>query len=83
MNYGEPSQPKPETELRETIGDSNTWQLHDSQYCTCLGHLVRHDKNRNDPICATPAKVAKASTIVTVTCIDVYNGMLLSLVLSH
>ncbi len=32
---------------------------------TCLG---RHDINRNNPICVTSSKVAKASTIVAVAC---------------
>jgi len=33
-----------------------------SHYCTCLGHLGWGDKNRNDPICVAPPKVAKASS---------------------
>ncbi len=47
--------------VSETVCDNNMWQSHDSQYCTCLGHLVRHGINRNDPICVAPPKVAKAS----------------------
>ncbi len=36
--------------------------------CTCLGHLGRCDRDRNDPISVTLPKVAIASTIVTVLC---------------
>ncbi len=39
-----------------------------SLYCTCLGHLVRYDINRIINICVMSPKVAKASTVVTVTC---------------
>ncbi len=40
----------------------------DSHYCTCFGHLGQPDTNRNYPISVAPPKVAKASTVVTVTC---------------
>ncbi len=36
--------------------------------CTCLGHLGRHDKKRNNLISVVSAKVAKANTRVTVPC---------------
>ncbi len=29
--------------------------------CTCLGYIWQCDKNRNDPICVMPLKVAKAT----------------------
>ncbi len=51
--------------------DHLNWQtLHDNAsdnagnsdtYCTCLGHLGCSDINRNNPICVTMPKVAKAS----------------------
>ncbi len=34
-----------------------------SHCCTCFGHLGQCDPNRNDPICVTSPKVAKASTV--------------------
>jgi hypothetical protein len=36
--------------------------------CTCLGHLGRHDKKRNNLIHVVSPKVAKANTRVTVPC---------------
>jgi hypothetical protein len=55
--------------------------IQDSHYCTCLGHLGQSYQIRNDPICVTPPKVAKSSTIVTVMCTDVYGHMSLLLAL--
>ena len=43
----------------------------DSHYCACLDHLGGHDTNRNDPICVILPKLARASTVVTVECIDI------------
>jgi hypothetical protein len=37
-------------------------------HLTCLGHLGWCDINRNDPISFAMPKVAKASTMVAVTC---------------
>ncbi len=39
----------------------------ETQGCTCIGHLVWSNKNRNDPISVAAPKVGEASTIVTVT----------------
>jgi hypothetical protein len=44
-----------------------------------LPALDRMTKNRNDPISVTLPKAAKAGTIVTVMCIDVYSCMSLAL----
>ncbi len=41
---------------------------HCSHYCTCLGHLGRHDTNRIISIYVVLPKVGKASTVVTVAC---------------
>ncbi len=43
----------------------------DSHYCACLDHLGGHVTNRNDAICVILPKLARASTVVTVECIDI------------
>ncbi len=37
------------------------WPLHNNSAHTCLGHLWQDNINRNNPICITSFKVAKAS----------------------
>ncbi len=51
-----------------TVSYSETRQLCD---CTCLGHLGRHDINRNYPISVALHKMAKASTSVSLACVIV------------
>ncbi len=50
--------------VREDVSNSST----DRHYCTCLGNLGRHDKDRIISICVVSLKVTKVSTILTVTC---------------
>ncbi len=38
----------------------------DKQYTTGLGHIVKCNTNRNDPICTESYKVTKASTLLSV-----------------
>ncbi len=49
--------------FRDNVGENDS-----ETPCTCLGHLGRCDRDRNDPISVTLPKVAMASTIVTVLC---------------
>ncbi len=67
--------------VNKTVGDSDAQHLHNSHMTVtavlALATEGRMTKNSNDPIC-----VAKASTSVTVECIDVYVCVLLSLALS-
>jgi hypothetical protein len=49
-----------------------------SHYCTCLNHLGRQDRDRIASIFVAPPNVATASTILTVTSIDIYVRVSLS-----
>ncbi len=51
-----------------------TTVAHDIYHCTCLGHLGWYDTNRNDPICVTLPKVAKASTVTWLLRVTVASG---------
>ncbi len=49
------------------LNDGNVFKVkmvatvtYNNHYCACLGHL---GQNRNDPICVTLPKVAKASSV--------------------
>ncbi len=46
---------------RSLLAKLSATATRDTHYCTCLGHLGQHNINRNDPICITSPKVAKAS----------------------
>jgi hypothetical protein len=65
--------------VSETVSDSDTWQ---SLLYLPWPPWAAWQKIKKYPICAVPPKVTKASTVLTVTCIDVYGRVSLSLSLA-